>query len=68
MYFVTGVTGITGTSFFTQDRRIDLTKEFAHAVEVSKTESKRKRPVAALAHLQDYMNTINYEPSKWEDI
>ena len=37
MSCVTGVTGITGTSFFTQDRRIGLPEEFGHAVEVAET-------------------------------
>ena len=65
---VTGVTGITGTLYLTQDRRIDITEEFGHEVEEANTDSKKKRPVAALAHLQDYMHAINHKPSKWKDM
>ena len=57
-----------GTSFFTQERRIDILEEFGHVVEVSRSKSKRKRSVTALKYLQDYMNTIKNEPCKWEDL
>ena len=33
MSCLNGVTDITGTSCFTQDRRIDIPEEFGHAVE-----------------------------------
>ena len=65
MSCVTGVTGITGTSYFTQDRRINLTEEFEHVVGESKTCSNKNPSIAALKHLQYKMNAINHEPSKW---
>ena len=45
MSCVTGFTGITGTSFFTQDIRSDLPKEFVHAGEEADTESKKNNPL-----------------------
>ena len=57
---MTGVTGITGNSYFTQDRRIDITEEFGHAVEWAKTDYKKKQSIAALTHPQDYMNIVKH--------
>ena len=57
---VTGVTGITGNSYFTQDRRIDITEEFGHEVEWAKTDYKKKQSIAALTHPQDYMNIVKH--------
>ena len=48
-------TGTVGTSF-------------RHAVDEAKSESKKKRSSAASVHLQDYMDEICHEPSKWEDL
>ena len=47
-------TGTVGTSF-------------RHAVDEAKSELKTKRSAAASGHLQDYMDAISHEPSKWED-
>ena len=41
---------------------------YRHAVDDSKSESNIKRSSAATRHLQDYMDRIGHEPSKWEDI
>ena len=37
-------------------------------MEVVESESKKKRSVAALSHLQHYTNVIKHEASKWEDL
>ena len=42
MSCLNGVTYITGTSCFTQDRRIDLPEEFGHAVEEAETNYRKK--------------------------
>ena len=55
MSCMTRDTGIAGTSF-------------RHAVDEVKSESKKKRSSAASRHLQDYINAIFHEPSKWEDL
>ena len=65
---VTGVTGITGPSFASQDIRSDLPALLQHAVEESATESKKKRSVAALSHLQYFMRASNHNPINWEDL
>ena len=65
---VTGVTGITAPSFISQDRKSDLPAFFKHAVEEAVTESKKKRSVAALYHLQDFMHASNHEPINWEEL
>ena len=41
---------------------------YRHAVDDSKSESNIKRSAAATRHLQDYMDKIGHEPSKWEDL
>ena len=48
-------TGTVGTSF-------------RHAVDEAKSESKTKRSSTASGYLQDYMDAIIHEPSKWEDL
>ena len=55
MSCVTGVAGTVGTSFW-------------HAVDEAKSESKTKCSAAASGHLQDYMDAISHEPTKWEDL
>ena len=41
---------------------------YRHAVNDSKSESNIKSSAAATRHLQDYMDIIGHEPSKWEDL
>ena len=41
---------------------------YRHAVDDSKSESNIKRSAAATRNLQDYMDIICHEPSKWEDL
>ena len=41
---------------------------YRHAVDDSKSESNIKRSAGATRHLQDYMDRICHEPSKWEDL
>ena len=41
---------------------------YRHAVDDSKSESNIKRSAAATRHLQNYMDRIGHEPSKWEDL
>ena len=41
---------------------------YSHAVDDSKSESNIKRSAAATRNLQDYMDIICHEPSKWEDL
>ena len=55
MSCVTGVTDTVATSF-------------GHVVYEAKSESKAKNSAAALVNLQDYMDAISHEPSKWEDL
>ena len=62
---VTGVTGITGPSLTTQYRRSDITEFFVNVVEEATTDSKRKRSVAALSHLQYYTDASKHDPIKW---
>ena len=68
MSCVTGFTGMTRTLFFTQDRRIDIPKEFVHELEESNNDSSKKRLVAVLVNLEDYMNTMTHEPGKFKDL
>ena len=63
MSCVTGFTGTTGTTFYAQDRRIDLTKKFGHAVDKAQIESKKKQTVAASRHQQYYMGANKNQPS-----
>ena len=37
-------------------------------MEEEATESKKKRSVAALSHLQDFMHASNHDLIKWEDL
>ena len=67
-YFVTVLTGITGPPFITQDKRSDIPALFGNAVESVATESKRKHSVAALSHLQDYMDAIKNNLIKLGDL
>ena len=55
MSCVTGVMGTVGTSF-------------GHAVDETKSKLKTKHSAAAWGNLQDYMDAISHEPSKWEDL
>ena len=55
MSCVTGVTCTTGTTF-------------GHAVGEAKSDSKTKRTYEASGHVQDFMDAINHQPSKWEDL
>ena len=41
---------------------------YRHAVDDSKSDSNIKRSAAATRHLQDYMDRIGHEPSKWKDL
>ena len=41
---------------------------YMHAVDDSKSESNIKHSAAATRHLQDYMDRIGHESSKWEDL
>ena len=41
---------------------------FGNAVDEAKSESKTKSSAASSGHLQDYMDAISHEPSKWEDL
>ena len=68
MSCVTVVTGTTGTKFYTQYRRTNLPKEFGNIVEEYHSEYKKKRTVAASGNLQDYMNALKNQPSKWGDL
>ena len=68
MYCVTGVTGKTGTTFYTQNTRINLPKEFRNAVDEAQSESKMKQTSATLRHLKYFMDTISNQLSKWEDM
>ena len=54
-------------SCMTRDTGTERTS-FRHAVYEAKSESKTKRSSAASGHLQDYMDAICHEPSKWEDL
>ena len=54
-------------SCMTRDMGTERTS-FRHALDESKSESQTKRSDAASGHLQDYMDKIGHEPSKWEDI
>ena len=55
MSFMTRDTGTVGTSF-------------RHAVDEVKSDSKTKLSSAASRHLQDYIDAISHETSKWKDI
>ena len=55
MSCMTRDTGAVGTSF-------------RHAVDEAKSELKTERSSTASGHLQDYMDAISHEPSKWEDL
>ena len=52
-------------SCMTRDRGTERTS-YRHAVDESKSESHTKSSSAASGHLQDYMDKIGHEPSKWE--
>ena len=65
---VTGVMRITGTLFISQDRRSDIPAFFQQSTKEAATESKKKRTVAAMSHLQDFMNASNNNPINWEDL
>ena len=54
-------------SCMTRDTGTEITS-FRHAVDESKSESNTKHSAAASVHLQDYMDKIGHEPSKWEDL
>ena len=64
MSCVTGVTGTTGTKFYTQHTRFNLPEEFWHAIDKYQSVSKMKRTSAALGHLLDFIETISHQPSK----
>ena len=68
MSCVTGVTGTTGTKFYTQHTRFNIPAELGHAVDESQSESKMKRTAAASGYLKDFMDTISHQPSQWEDM
>ena len=68
MSCVTGVTGTTGTIFYTQHTGLNLPEEFRNAVDEAQSESKMKRTYAASGHLKDFMDPISHQPSKWEDM
>ena len=68
MSCLTGATGTTRTKTFTQDRRINIIEEFRYAVEKDQSKFKKKQTVAYSEHLQDCMDAIKHQPSKWEDM
>ena len=68
IYFVTGVTGITGPSLITHDIISDLPESFGHAMDEAATGSKRKHSVDALSHLQYFMDASKHKPIKWEGL
>ena len=41
---------------------------YRHVLDESKSDSNIKLSAAANRHLQDYMDRIGHEPSKWEDL
>ena len=55
MSCVSGVSGTNGTTF-------------VHAIDKAKIESKTKQKAAASGNLQDFMDAISHQPSKWEDL
>ena len=65
---LTGVMGITGTLFISQDISSNLPSFFQQSTKEAATESKNKRLVAAMSHLQDYMNASNNNPINWDDL
>ena len=65
---VNGVTGITVSSLISQDKIGDLTSLLQHSVEEAATESKNKRSVAAMSHLQYFMRASNNDLINWEDL
>ena len=62
---VTGFTDTTGTTFYTQYRKMGLYKTSGHAVGEPRSKYKNIWTVAASVHLQ-YMESIKNKPSKWE--
>ena len=68
MSCVTGVIVTTGNTFYTQHTRFNLPEEFGHAVDKYQSESKMKWTAAPLGNIQDFMVTISYQLSKWENI
>ena len=54
-------------SFMTRDMGTERTL-YRHALDDLKSESNIKRSAAATRHLQDYLDRICHEPSKWEDL
>ena len=68
MSCVTGVTGTTGTKFYTQHTRFNILKEIRHAVDESQIKSKTKRTAVDLVNLKDFMDTISHQPSEWKDM
>ena len=68
MSCVAGVTGTTGTTFYTPHTLFNIPEEFGHRVDKSQSESKTKSTSAALGNLQDFMDSISNQPSKWEDL
>ena len=65
---VTGVAGTNGSSFYTQHTGFNFIEEFGHVADESQGESNMKRTPVALVNLQDFIETIIHQPSKWEDL
>ena len=60
--------GITGPSFISQDRRSDLQAFFQNSVEEAATESKKKRSVDDLSHIQDFVHASNHDTINWQNL
>ena len=65
---VTEVTGTTGPTFYTQHTRFNIPAEFGHVVDEDQSEYKKKQTAASSWHLEDFMDAISHQPSKWEDL
>ena len=58
MYCVTGVTGSTGTVFYTQDTKFNIPEEFGYAVDDAQSESEMKRAAASWPHPLDMVTSL----------
>ena len=65
---VTGFISTTGTTFYTQHTKFNITEEFGHAADKSQSDSNKKWTAAASVNPQDFMDTIIHQPCNWEDL
>ena len=56
----------TGTTFYTQPTQLNINEEIGHIVDESQSDSKMKWTATTSGRLQDFVDTINRQPSKWE--